>query len=163
MKPRKLGSGRRLTEHSRAMGHSARDARRAAASVLVLVLVGIFITGDLTAGELALAHPVSRPGQERTVTVYGRITGEDAPYRVIASHKNRGGRTVVDARTTTAADGTYKLTIKRTRGVERISVIGSTGKETASRTIALRPWVDYRLDGRVRFRLKLWFLPVFGY
>lgn len=140
-----------------------RDLRRAAASVLVLTLVGLFITGDLTSGELALAQMArSSPGQRDSVTVYGRISGADAPYQVVATHRE-GRRTIVDARTITAADGTYRLTIQRTRGVERISVVGASGKERATTVIVLRKWVDYRLDGRLRFRLKLWFIPVFGY
>lgn len=146
----------------RTTSRTRRDIMRAATSMLVLALVGLFITGDLTSAELALASPVSRPGSGENVTVYGRITGDDGPYQVLASHRERR-RSVVDARTTTAADGTYRLTVDRTRGIESISVIGATGKERATTIIVLRRWIDYRLDGRLRFRLKLWFFPVFGY
>ena len=135
--------------------------------MLVLLLVGAFLTGDLNSPELALAHPIaekhrSHKGPGDTVTVYGRIDGKDVPYRVVATHK-KGRKTIVDAETRTAPDGTYRLTIKRTSGVERITVTGAKGKEKATTFIVLHKRVDYRLDGWQKFRLRLWFFPVFGY
>jgi len=135
--------------------------------MLVLLALAAFITGDLNSPELVLAQPVaythkSHEGSDHTVTVYGRIDGRDAPYRVVATHK-KGRKTVVDAETRTSLDGTYRLTIKRTSGLERITVIGAKGKEKATTYIVLHRRVDYRLDGWQKFRLRLWFFPVFGY
>lgn len=161
---------------------------RALLSLAVLLGVAGLVLGGMTTEALATTSKSHKGAPVGEAVVFGVITDRAGHglegFTVTASHRE-GRRQIVDVRTVSASDGTYRLTLAAIpssgseqgsswrgtrdrsghpkRWTEIITITGPRGRPTVQVHLKVGGGETHRVDAKVVHRVRMWVFPVFAY